>query len=689
MPGITSVISPEGQAGTVPSENLSEALAAGFRVAPEPGNIDLDNRPIVKNEDGSVSTVRSMSFNEDGKEVLVPTVSADGKRILSDAEAIKQYHDTGKHLGKFSSPEEATAYAQQLHRDQEAKYAPHGDAPKDDVQVVSPEGTRGTVPSDNLEAALKEGFKRVSPEELELEKHPVQSAIIAAGHGIGEALPDVVKDLLGGEETPERKAVEEAAVAQHPSIATGAHVAAEVAPALSGLGSLGGIAEGAGKAILEGGTREVVEAASSKALQAGAKKLGEAGLETLADEFVSAGPSVARQVAAGAVEQGIRGALVSTPEAAKQLFNGDPKRAGEALLWGAGTGMLLGGLGPVTKAGASKVAEAAEDFAEYVSKLDPSKVAQKGAKYVGGAVGATLGGIVGHPTAGAVIGSNIASDLANTAFKKTGDQVARAALKAAAGTASFGSVLASQALSSAGQQLSKVADAISAAEADRGEPQRTTPKEAAQVARVAQRYTADPQQLVEDAVRITDPIVHDQATRAVAQQLQATIARAVSYIVAVAPKPPPPSPFTKNDWQPSLLQLAPIRAAVDVLRDPYCIVHGQATQDHIDACQAIYPQTLADIREAIVTLAASPDAPRLNSQQRQKLSNVLGAPIDPLQRPDNAQALQASFQGGPEDGGQGPQAAPGNAGGSKGRLSKLDYKKLPNSLPMGDRLDGK
>ena len=87
----------------------------------EKGNIDLFNRPEVKNEDGSISTVRSMSANIDGKEVLLPTVSDDGK-ILSDKEAIAQYKKRGKHLGKFNSPEQATEYAKKLHQQQEQYY---------------------------------------------------------------------------------------------------------------------------------------------------------------------------------------------------------------------------------------------------------------------------------------------------------------------------------------------------------------------------------------------------------------------------------------------------------------------------------------------------------------------------------------------------------------------------------------
>lgn len=64
-----------------------------------------------------------MSFGTDKGEVLVPTVSPEG-RILSDNEAIELYERTGQHLGIFRTPQEATAYAQSLHNDQAREYLP-------------------------------------------------------------------------------------------------------------------------------------------------------------------------------------------------------------------------------------------------------------------------------------------------------------------------------------------------------------------------------------------------------------------------------------------------------------------------------------------------------------------------------------------------------------------------------------
>lgn len=98
--------------------DLSQAPTLGMVI---PGNIDLTNRPVVKNEDGSISTVRSMSFEMDGHHILIPTVSDDGK-ILSDDDAIKSFMKTGKHLGVFTSPDYATEFAKKLHESQEKMY---------------------------------------------------------------------------------------------------------------------------------------------------------------------------------------------------------------------------------------------------------------------------------------------------------------------------------------------------------------------------------------------------------------------------------------------------------------------------------------------------------------------------------------------------------------------------------------
>lgn len=113
----------EADAPETAQKRASEWASSNPKGQIEKGNIDLNSRPIVKNPDGTVSTVRSMSANFDGKEYLIPTVSDDG-RVISDDEAIELFKKTGKHLGVFNRPDNATAYAERLHKSQERQYAP-------------------------------------------------------------------------------------------------------------------------------------------------------------------------------------------------------------------------------------------------------------------------------------------------------------------------------------------------------------------------------------------------------------------------------------------------------------------------------------------------------------------------------------------------------------------------------------
>ena len=112
----TAPIVPQSTAGQLPS-GFSLDVAEPI----EAGNIDLNTRPMVSNQDGSISTVRSISFNQEGREILLPTVSDDG-RIMTDDEAIGLFQQTGKHLGIFNNAQEATDYAKSLSTGQDTRY---------------------------------------------------------------------------------------------------------------------------------------------------------------------------------------------------------------------------------------------------------------------------------------------------------------------------------------------------------------------------------------------------------------------------------------------------------------------------------------------------------------------------------------------------------------------------------------
>ena len=89
------------------------------------GNLDLTNRPVLVNDDGSISTVDTISIGVDGKEVLIPTIvtDANGKaKRLTNEEAEARYYQTGEHFGVFDSVEEANKYATKLHIEQDLYY---------------------------------------------------------------------------------------------------------------------------------------------------------------------------------------------------------------------------------------------------------------------------------------------------------------------------------------------------------------------------------------------------------------------------------------------------------------------------------------------------------------------------------------------------------------------------------------
>jgi hypothetical protein len=108
-----------------PPRSLADVFPSGARAQPYgsatygEGNIDLNDRPIIHNPDGSYSTLYSGSFHDPvtGKEVLIPGVRRGLDRPMTMDEAITHYRQTGEHLGKFDTPEQADAYAERIHNE--------------------------------------------------------------------------------------------------------------------------------------------------------------------------------------------------------------------------------------------------------------------------------------------------------------------------------------------------------------------------------------------------------------------------------------------------------------------------------------------------------------------------------------------------------------------------------------------
>lgn len=83
----------------------------------QPGNVNLYDQPRVMNPDGSRSTVDSWGVNIDGQELLLPSVTPDGRHLRTLDDVTAEYRRTGRHLGAFDSVDHSNSYASRLHNE--------------------------------------------------------------------------------------------------------------------------------------------------------------------------------------------------------------------------------------------------------------------------------------------------------------------------------------------------------------------------------------------------------------------------------------------------------------------------------------------------------------------------------------------------------------------------------------------
>lgn len=151
-----------------------------------PGNLDISNRPIIHNAEGTISSEYSASFqDEKGHEVLVPSIvngrflTPDGKKPQPGSpqekamfqSAWRHYQQTGEHLGIFDNAANADSYAQILHNRSQQPAAPSvTDNPAGEgiYRMIGPDGKQIGVPYSKAKALGKpQGYQFADPAEAQ------------------------------------------------------------------------------------------------------------------------------------------------------------------------------------------------------------------------------------------------------------------------------------------------------------------------------------------------------------------------------------------------------------------------------------------------------------------------------------------------------------------------------------------
>lgn len=276
----------------------------------EAGNVNLSNRPHVKNADGSISTVRSMGFEEDGKQILVPTVSDDG-RIMSDAEAIDAYHRTGKHLGKFGTIAESNAAAQRLHEDEAAKLEGRPRAPDGLMPTVAPPVKAGKYsaknpdgtfvdPTLNPDAAAFLATMRFGSALADTAKRPIQETLSdpekrrELGRGVSDVTTLGLAQRAGEAVDPKFAATAAPDAAAAPGYRDiGASAGAALPNPVAKVAGVAGRAMGRGLEALGGNAEGRVAGRAMEKMEERTLKRTRAGIEAdPTKEFVSENPAV-------------------------------------------------------------------------------------------------------------------------------------------------------------------------------------------------------------------------------------------------------------------------------------------------------------------------------------------------------------------------------------------------------------
>lgn len=508
------------------------------------------------------------------------------------------------------------------------------------INVIKPDGTLVSIAKSDQSAALKQGFQLESEDQKEIREAGEKSSAITVGARsfLNQALlgiPGLVSDHAS---TDKEKAIREAEDKAHP------------------IANYGGGALGFGASLVAGSP--IFKGAAE------AGKLAEGAI---------AGESLASRALGAGAKYAVEGATVATPKALTEAALGDPEQAGESLLFGAGGGIALGGVGAGTGVLARSMAQAGKEYletgAERVSGMSADEareaISARAGKLIGGAIGTGTGAIVGHG-AGAVIGDRLGEGLGEHIGESIGNSLSDE-------TVNKGLEIASKAMKYTSDKLESIPEILDSL-SSKGFSGATFGGDAfsnfskqyegknekqaySEFMNDLSRTSTNSNSLTQNTGVSSDLISHGGAPE-IGAQYNAKQLNMVNYLMQEAPKnPEPPKPFTKDgaEWEPSDKQLSVFKQKLETVNDPFSVLErlkdGTLTQNNVSALKQVYPKLYAQISNKILGEAFNKTMP---FAARSKISLLTGMPIDNSYQHNKLVSLQANFN----------QNEPANQGGN-------------------------
>lgn len=226
------------------------------------------------------------------------------------------------------------------------------------VQVVSPDGVLGNIPSEDAPKAFQNGYRHATQKDIDLEKYSTPGQMLATGvEGAMQGLTGPVGAAIEtglGISSPEaqRKRAE-----INPGIHTASEIGGFIAPSIATLGASGAASLGVQ------GAAEAAQAinAAGKLSQAGlVGQAGEAAAKAMG--LSSDAASLATRLASGGTKMATEMALLQADDEGTKYIQEDPKQnvesaltsIGAAGLLGAGFGTAASGVGELWKASGAR-----------------------------------------------------------------------------------------------------------------------------------------------------------------------------------------------------------------------------------------------------------------------------------------------------------------------------------------------